>query len=101
MMLCPTCDHTMEQIAEHNGTVLYRCPRCGTVRGSTPSTRVGGPVHYDDARPRLVDRCREMQAVLSAAIRQSTDAPVAVAVIDVWNRLGIAEAIHCPEEKPT
>ncbi len=74
-MSCPTCDHTMQHMYHMDGCA-YWCPRCGTVK-------VDGASHHV---PKLVERCRQFDA-------DTMSSPE-------WRRLGVAEAISRPEERP-
>lgn len=87
-MACPTCSHTMESI---NDVAVYRifvCPRCGTVK---TEVYTGDPNnwHVEVYVPKLVERCREFRKVM-------TDGADACE----WARLGIAESIDLPENRP-
>lgn len=55
-MACPTCDHTMQCVAD--GEAVFWCPRCGTVRGYEKEPYV----------PKLVERTREYAARLGEAV---------------------------------
>ncbi len=81
-MACVTCGHTMQRINTRGTTsAWFWCPRCGTIReevtGAAP----------DDSVPKLVERCREFEDLWL---------PLSP---DGWKRLGIAEAIHTPDER--
>lgn len=91
-MSCPTCGGTMQRLADIGLAVsIFWCPRCGTTR-----RRFGDFVErIEDTRPALVGKCREFEA--NAALGSKY---VSQAAAD-WRRLGIAEAIHRPEERPT
>lgn len=84
-MSCPTCDHTMEGI---NSTVfenatIFHCPRCGTTKNRDGSCTV----------PKLVDRIRELE---SGYVRPDEYPPLT----SDWRRLGIAESINLPANRP-
>lgn len=73
-MSCPTCDHTMQGLADD----WFWCPRCGTLQQKDDP-------NYD--QPYLVERVRRLLADNVADVR----AP--------WRGLG--EAALKPEERPT
>lgn len=80
-MPCATCEHTMQNIAEPGTTPAWWCPRCGSIC----------TLHVPDTKaPALVHRCREMQA-LNVGLTFRVD----------WKRLGIAESINLPANRPT
>lgn len=85
-MSCPTCDHAMSrlgcQYSECAGS--WHCPRCGTLKIGHEDG------HVDILVPALVERCREFQVL---SIEGYTEKSLA------WHRLGIAEAIHKPEDR--
>jgi hypothetical protein len=72
---CPTCSHTMQQIAEY----LWNCPRCGTCRTASGIVTV----------PKLVGRCRHFENSLLPG----------TAMADVWRILGIEESINLPDNR--
>ncbi len=77
-MSCPTCGHTMGCLSSLDiSRPIFWCERCGTV--STPT---------DTYVPKLVQRCREFGATLGPGWGA------------LWIRLGIAESIALPEERP-
>ena len=83
-MSCPTCDHTMNYFGETPGEkTIYWCPRCGTLRYDQEA-----PVVH---RPKLVERCREFGPTIY---------PRSVHAWNDWVRLGIAESINLPGDRP-
>ena len=85
-MPCPTCDHTMQPAArDENGVTVHWCPRCGTLRLTTPRG------HVNDEPPKLVARCREFE-------KQTAD--LDPPILGDWRRLGIAESINPPADRP-
>lgn len=88
-MSCPTCDHTMNFLTRAEDMNFYHCPRCGTavVKIDPSSAR-----NYPDRVyvPKLVDRCRRFETTHDSN-----------SVAQKWHRLGIAEAINTPENRPT
>ena len=96
-MFCPTCSHTMNVLTRAGDMCCYFCPRCGTsvVRiDSTPSRNYPDRVYT----PQLVARCRDFlpnvrsESTVRGTVRVSE-------VHDIWRQLGIAEAIHTPEDR--
>lgn len=86
-MSCPTCDHTMQCIT-HDAASLsahYWCPRCGTL-----TAKVGDFTKTET--PGLVARCREFEKAIPGNV---------VGEMKEWKRLGIAESINRPEDRPT
>ncbi len=83
-MACATCGHTMHRIVERH----FWCPRCGSLL----SMRVPGMPDMDVSVPSLVERCREFQRLH----RSNFDEFVG----DDWRRLGFAESIAKPEDRP-
>lgn len=90
-MPCPTCSATLAKLAETNDgdRIFYHCERCGTVAvqdaGDPPERRPFGDVYV----PKLVERCRAFEAqrlVLKDGL---------------WVSLGIRDAIHSPEARPS
>lgn len=75
-MSCPTCDHNMQQIGEAGSG--FWCPRCGTIQ-----------VRLIVYRPKLVDRCREMEDKLITS------------ELHKWQRLGIHKSIQIPFYQPS
>lgn len=80
-MPCKTCDHAMIKIGDMAGEIepSFWCSRCG----STGDWR--------QAVPSLVTRCRNLEAILRAS-----DSPL----LTEWKRLGIAESISLPNNRP-
>ena len=77
-MACPTCSHAMASV----GSGIFHCGRCGTLIGC-----------YSDGSavvPKLVERCREFSA------GWDENDPAAI----LWHRLGIAESINVPANRP-
>ena len=72
-MACPTCDHTMQKIAE----AVWHCPRCGTI--ADPHGR---------AVPQLVERVVQFCGTLT-----DDDARI----IANMERLGVTEAATHPD----
>lgn len=83
-MPCPTCDHTM-QLAAHdeNGVTVHWCPRCGTLRLTTPRGRV------NDEPPKLVARVQNL-------VRRADD----FALNSALAADGILEACYLPGQRP-
>jgi hypothetical protein len=77
-MPCPTCYHTMEACT----ITISHCPRCGTM-----------VMDHDVYIPRLVDRCRQFEEVI---LPKNNMTPMAAD----WRRLGIAESINIPANRP-
>lgn len=90
-MACPTCDHSMASINDVAAYRIFVCERCGTVK---TDTYTGDPKnwHTQIYVPKLVERCREFEGMLTLVT--SGDA-------GPWRRLGIAEAINLPENRPS
>jgi hypothetical protein len=85
-MACPTCDHAMRHLSNGGapGCAVHWCPRCGTIR-------CGDGMHdWLDSAPKLVDQCR--QFALERDFYGDT--------WDAFGRLGIAESIGPPAERP-
>jgi hypothetical protein len=79
-MACLTCGHALMTL-----DVWDWCPRCGTVQTITG---------LDPMRPCLVERCRKFEEEHNGTA--SFDAEVHEAL----RRLGIAESINLPENRP-
>ena len=90
-MSCPTCDATMEGLGEWGGRKHWHCPRCGTLRTICVDGEGNSTGYVEDYRPKLVDRCRQFAGRLPVA---------ASAPAGLWQRLGIAESINVPAERP-
>ncbi len=86
-MACPTCSGTMQKIAES----VFWCPRCGTLSGDGGT--VGVTQFWLHTAPKLVERCRNLQAGLVEAEQPEG--------IEALRLLGISEAIHLPEDRPS
>ena len=80
-MSCPTCGHTMQNVANFGSLSIYHCPRCGTVKSEE---------NYVTYVPEIVQRCREFA---------EHDDGLQVQQRPLWNRLGIEESIHLPNER--
>ena len=78
-MACPTCGETMAYVSDN----VMHCPRCGTVRQT-----VLGNVYV----PKLVERCRQFTHDAADYVPQEA--------IDIWDRLGSAESIALPQDRP-
>lgn len=83
-MPCPTCDHTVQGI----GFGMFWCPRCGTLIWHTGA---GKAVDV----PKLVERCRKLEAAHVGA-----SPGVGLNLTLDWHRLGLAESINKPEDRP-
>lgn len=83
-MSCSTCGCSMAMIFNATRHKAYHCPRCGTIR----SERLG---HEDVYVPKLVERCRQFEDCLHVNTHQGKQ----------WLSLGVEEAIHPPEARPT
>ncbi len=97
-MSCPTCDHTLACLIISDMERCFQCERCGTTiierrkQFDAPFTeRVGVFV------PKLVGRCREFYA---EATKHTTEWDKAI-LLPNWNRLGIAESINLPGDRPS
>ena len=81
-MSCPTCDHTMQDVAKREDWNLFWCPRCGTLK-------IQDAAENDEACriPFLIGRLREFVATLGP----------------MWSRLahklGILESIAPPQRE--
>lgn len=60
-MACPTCDHTVQMIAQG----VFWCPRCGSI------SSFNGLTTKSDS-PKLVERCRVFSEYLFKACDSST-----------------------------
>lgn len=94
-MSCPTCDHTMEMVGDYFISVAH-CPRCGTLTVTRTTTDGDGDEeklshHSNTYVPKLVERCREFERGIPTNV---------VSEMREWKRIGIAEAINKPEERP-
>jgi uncharacterized Zn finger protein len=83
-MSCPTCDHTMQEVALDGPTALFWCERCGTIKSSHPR-----PQGRTMGVPKLVERCRSYA-------REFDKENIAQFYRNTWKRLGIAESIDRP-----
>ncbi len=87
MMSCPTCGHTMGRLCVVDDVAFFHCERCGTAAVKTP--------HNDEPyvyAPKLVERCREFQRLHRSNFDEFMG--------DDWQRLGFAESIAKPEDRP-
>lgn len=84
-MPCPTCDHTLAQIASVPEAVrVFHCERCGTAVVEFQVVR-----RQDTYVPKLVERCRQFRAAM-------TDGADACE----FDRLGVTESIYPPDQRP-
>lgn len=98
-MSCPTCDHTMEGLGQNDrADNIFLCPRCGTVKIDAFGQH-GDKVYV----PKLVERCRKFIGVIGANfVHGSKEASAALPAIETeWYRVGIAESINTPKDRPT
>ncbi len=79
-MPCPTCSHTMQEVAIRGSLAFWWCPRCGTLRSTG-----GGNIR--DERPMLVERLRAYSPTLTQQGHGE------------WHRLGITKAIYPEGER--
>ena len=87
---CPTCGHTMAKLCvSQQGDSHFHCERCGTVVVETGDTIDPRDVYV----PKLVERCREYEGEFDKE-------NIAQFYRNTWNRLGIRESIHSPEDRP-
>jgi hypothetical protein len=70
------------------GGGVFWCPRCGTLRSLSVTNLP------TDTTPKLVERCRELEATVTAS------AEAYPAVARDWLRLGVAESINLPKNRP-
>lgn len=93
-MQCPTCDHTMEGIGYCHVSGMegqaFHCPRCGTIK--TPDGKV--------VTPGLVDRCREWETSITKDDDELYTPTVRKVLTYNWRKLGIAESIRVPKDRP-
>lgn len=94
-MSCPTCDHTLDCIADSaDGRRVLHCERCGTLvvrfLGDTAIARIS-PIAQSVYVPKLVERCRDY--VHDVYVRHNAYTP------SQWHTLGIAESINKPEDR--
>jgi len=84
-MACDTCGHTMHSMGCRTTDLpFFWCPRCGTIK--TCDAVVGVPA--------LPERCRRFRDLAENGMGLS---PASAAL---WHRLGIAEAINLPQDRP-
>lgn len=90
-MACPICDKTLIPLGccLITDQPIHWCCVCGFIL----------PKDGDAIEPLLIGRCRKFEEILANAHR----GPAADVVLQIlrseWHRLGIAEAIHPPEER--
>jgi hypothetical protein len=92
-MPCPTCGHTTHSLGVLQGRAHYWCPRCGTLRSHCGYDADSNPI-YDDGTPKLVERCRQFEKATDGLGR------MAMTWHQTWARLGIAESINVPADRP-
>lgn len=80
-MSCPTCSATMQAIHAPDECPMWWCPRCGTVKTMASQ---------DGVAPSLVKCCRTFEKTMASSY----------SLLKLWKRLGIAEAINTPENRP-
>lgn len=94
-MACPTCDHTLAQLASVSEAVSYlHCERCGTV--VIENLVIGSRSVYT---PKLVERCREFEESIHTFQDLSGLTRYEITKNE-WQSLGIAESINKPEDRP-
>lgn len=55
-MACPTCDHTMQNVAkDKHGSIVFWCPRCGTLRQASVRDNVDRVPFLPERTRRLLD----------------------------------------------
>lgn len=86
-MPCPTCSATLDAVSVEKS--IWQCSRCGTMVMHPHSS------HPHVTVPALVVRCRRFYVEAAGAL--GPDARVA----EVWRRVGIAESIALPEDRPS
>lgn len=93
-MSCTTCDHTMDCLSPSDlvRPGIFWCPRCGTVKFQTDIPQ-SGPVYV----PKLVERCRQFTKWVNSA---GLGKFFPEGILQELHRLGIAESIHRPEDRP-
>lgn len=96
-MTCPICDHTMQLVGGlADRSHVYWCPRCGTLRlQGLP----GLQENCKDEAPSLVKRCRKFVPHISAD-NELLGSERIESIQSAWRRLGIAESINLPENRP-
>lgn len=88
--MCPTCSATLEKLCHADGKDYWHCPRCGT--NVVEHVASGWRDIYE---PKLVDRCRKFGEYLARYVPgQGETLP------QCSHRLGIAESIANPEDRP-
>lgn len=88
-MPCPSCGHTLARICTEAETVdHWHCERCGTMVARYPNG------HENVYVPKLVERCRQFEQAEIRALDPLHPAP------KLWHRLGIAESINVPSNRP-
>lgn len=94
-MPCPTCDHTLEALGYCDGGTIYHCPRCGTIQHGNQFVDAPPRIYV----PKLVERCREFIAEVGDD-KKHCRGFFPIDVKQHWHRLGIAESINKPEDRP-
>lgn len=89
-MSCPTCGHAMTALHQSRKSLTWVCDRCGTIKRN-----YRGSDFEDIYVPKLVERCREYEKGL---LDCGTPSPSYLG--EDWQRLGIADAINKPEDRP-
>lgn len=97
-MSCPTCNHAMHILGSNDSFRRHWCPRCGTLVNVFFSVNAAPDEGSADTTsvdvPKLVERCRDYQIVAIA-----DDDPEGFFATE-WKRLGIAESINLPGDRP-
>ena len=93
-MACPTCDHTLECFGIDRGTQLFHCGRCGTV------VEIEADGAHHPHGPKLVERCREFRAARHPSFKAEVGIFGDPVLAAEWYRLGIAESINLPGDRP-
>jgi hypothetical protein len=91
-MACPTCNHMLEGIGHREFHRFWYCHRCGTLVEESRSAHDGpnGWVVLSVYAPKLVGRCREFEKFLHVEPGEMAG----------WQRLGIADSIRLPKDRP-
>lgn len=99
-MACPNCDHTLSSIGEVDvgGRRLFHCGRCGTLSVVGESGKP--PIETILVTPALVTRCREFEKEIHEFHDLSGHTRYEITK-NQWHRLGIAESINTPDNRPT
>lgn len=103
--MCPTCSGTMQLLTKDDARHVryFLCPRCGTVMMCEKNID-GDPLEQEFV-PALVERCRAFAELLHLlwGIGAACEGPHSTGLSDAqnrWHRLGIAEAINTPDNRP-